>query len=295
MTQPDLLAAEFEHHRPRLRAVAYRMLGSVGDAEDAVQEAWLRLSRSDSEAIANLPGWLTSVIARVSLDMLRARRARHEDYVGSWLPEPVVSEDPGGDPEHQALLADGVGLALLVVLDSLSPGERLAFVLHDMFAVPFDEIALIAGTSSAAARKLASRARRRVRGAAPAEDSDQARQRALVDAFLAASRDGDFEGLLAILDPEVVFRIDAGGRGPGARGPIVGASAVAGQVLRRGRPFARFARPALVNGTPGVIVAPSGRPMAIVGFTTADGRIVAIDLVTDPEKLRRLPAGVRVP
>jgi RNA polymerase sigma-70 factor (ECF subfamily) len=289
MTCDDLLAAEFEHHRPRLRAVAYRMLGSVGDAEDAVQEAWLRLSRSDPEAIANLPGWLTSVIARVSLDMLRARRARHEDYVGSWLPEPVVSEVPGDDPEYQALLADSVGLALLVVLDSLSPGERLAFVLHDMFAVPFDEIAQIAGTSPVAARKLASRARQRVRGAAPAEEGDHARQRAIVDAFLAASRDGDFEGLVAILDPEVVFRIDTGGRGPDARDPIVGAPDVARQVLSRGRPFARFARPALVNGSPGVIVAPRGRPMAIVAFTTAGGRIVSIDLVADPAKLRRLP------
>jgi RNA polymerase sigma factor (sigma-70 family) len=289
MPDADFLAGEFERHRTRLRAVAYRMLGSVSDADDAVQEAWLRLSRSDSEAIANLPGWLTSVVARVSLDMLRARRARHEDYVGSRLPEPVVSEDlDGDDPEYQALLADSVGLALLVVLDSLGPAERLAFVLHDMFAVPFSEIAQIAGTTEAAARQLASRARRRVRGAAPVEDADLSEQRALVDAFLSASRDGDFERLVAVLAPDVVFRIDVGGRGPGAREPITGAEAVARQVLRRGRPFARFAHPAVVNGSAGVVVAPGGRPMAIVAFGIARRRITAIDLITDPEKLRSL-------
>src|SRR4051794_39921211 len=221
MAEPDLLAAEFERHRTRLRAVAYRMLGSISDADDAVQESWLRLSRSDDEAIANLPGWLTAVAARVSMDMLRSRRARHEDYVGSWLPEPVVAvEDRDADPEHEALLADSVGLALLVVLDSLAPPERLAFVLHDMFAVPFDEIAPIVGTTPGAARQLASRARRRVRGAAPPEDADLPQQRELVDAFLRASRDGDFEGLLTVLDPEVVFRVDAGGRGPRAREPV---------------------------------------------------------------------------
>src|SRR3954468_13702278 len=191
MAEPDLLAAEFEQHRVRLRAVAYRMLGSISDADDAVQESWLRLSRAEPEAIANLPGWLTAVVARVSMDMLRARRARHEDYVGSWLPEPlVVVEDGEPIPEEEALLADSVGLALLVVLDSLAPPERLAFVLHDMFAVPFDEIAQIVGTTPPAARQLASRARRRVRGATPIQDADLAQQRALVDAFLAASREG---------------------------------------------------------------------------------------------------------
>jgi RNA polymerase sigma-70 factor (ECF subfamily) len=247
------------------------------------------LSRSDPDAIANLPGWLTTVVARVSLDMLRARRARQEDYLGSWLPEPVVSvENAEGDPEQQALLADSVGLALLVVLDSLAPAERLAFVLHDMFAVPFSEIAPIVGTTPTAARQLASRARRRVRGSAPAEDADLGQQRELVDAFLAASREGDFEGLLAVLDPDVVFRIDAGGVGPRAREPVTGAEAVARQVLARGRPFARFARPAIVNGAAGVVVAPAGRPMAVVGFTTARGRIVAIDLIADREKLQRL-------
>ena len=289
MGERDLLTEEFERHRPRLRAVAYRMLGSISDADDAVQEAWLRLSRSESESIANLPGWLTTAVARASLDMLRARRARHEDYVGSWLPEPVVTGEAGqSDPEYEALLADSVGLALLVVLDSLAPAERLAFVLHDMFAVPFDEIAPIVSTTPGAARQLASRARRRVRGATPTEDADLARQRELVDAFLAASRKGDFDALVTILDPDVVFRIDAGGRGPRAREPVTGAEAVARQVLARGRPFARFARPARVNGRAGVVVAPGGTPMAVVGFTTARGRILAIDLITDRNKLRRL-------
>jgi RNA polymerase sigma factor (sigma-70 family) len=289
MGERDLLAEEFERHRARLRAVAYRMLSSISDADDAVQEAWLRLSRSDSEAIANLPGWLTAAVARASIDMLRARRARHEDYVGSWLPEPVVTGEAGeSDPEHEALLADSVGLALLVVLDSLAPAERLAFVLHDMFALPFAEIAAIVDTTPGAARQLASRARRRVRGATPAEDTDVAQQRTLVDAFLAASREGDFRALVTILDPDVVFRIDAGGRGPGAREPVTGAEAVARRILARGRPFAGFARPARVNGRAGVVVAPGGTPIAVVGFTTARGRIVAVDLITDRDKLRRL-------
>jgi RNA polymerase sigma-70 factor (ECF subfamily) len=290
MTDSDLVAEEFERNRTRLRAVAYRMLGSISDADDAVQESWLRLSRSDRDAIDNLSGWLTTVVARVSLDMLRARRARQEDYAGSWLPEPVVSaEDAEADPEREALVADSVGLALLVVLDSLAPAERLAFVLHDMFAVPFGEIAPIVGTTPAAARQLASRARRRVRGAPEAESADPAQQRALIDAFLAASREGDFERLVSVLDPDAVFRIDAGGVAPRAREPIVGAEAVARQVLQRGRPFAGFARPALINGAPGVVVAPHGRPIAVVSFTTARGRIVAIDLVADAAKLRRLP------
>jgi len=289
MGEHDLLAAEFERNRARLRAVAYRMLGSISDADDAVQESWLRLSRSDPDAIANLPGWLTAVVARVSVDMLRGRRARREDYAGSWLPEPLVSLEGGEtDPEYEALLADSVGLALLVVLDALTPHERLAFVLHDMFAVPFSEIAVIVGTTPDAARQLASRARRRVRGAAPAEDADLAQQSELVDAFLAASREGNFEELVAVLDPDVVFRIDAGGRGPNARDPLVGAEAVARQVLARGTPFARFARRAIVNGRAGAVVAPGGVAMAVVGFTSARGHIVAIDVITDREKLRRL-------
>jgi RNA polymerase sigma-70 factor (ECF subfamily) len=289
MADHELLAQEFERNRTRLRAVAYRMLGSISDADDAVQEAWLRLSRSDSDAIANLPAWLTAVVARVSVDMLRARRARQEDYVGSWLPEPLVAvEEDGGHPEHEALLADSVGLALLVVLDSLTPGERLAFVLHDMFAVPFDEIAAIIETTPAAARQLASRGRRRVRGATPAAEPDATRRRELVEAFLAAARGGDFEGLMAVLHPDVVFRIDAGGRAPAARGPVAGASEVTRQILSRGRPFARFGRIVLVNGAPGVLVAPGGRPLAVVGFTCAEDRIAEIDIVTDRRKLRNL-------
>ena len=289
MGENDLLAEEFERHRARLRAVAYRVLGSISEADDAVQESWLRLSRSEPESIANLPGWLTAVVARVSLDMLRSRRARREDYVGSWLPEPVVSVEQGdSDPEYEALLADSVGLALLVVLDSLAPAERLAFVLHDMFAVPFGEIASIIGTTPAAARQLASRARRRVRGAEPDDAGDLARQRELVDAFLAASRRGDFEALVAVLDPDVTFRFDAGGHGPRAREPISGAEAVARQVLARGSRFARFARPAIVNGAAGLVIAAGGKPRAVVGFTTSGGRIVAIDLIADPAKLRRL-------
>src|ERR687886_1106260 len=242
---PDLLATEFEAHRPRLRAVAYRMLGSVSDADDAVQEAWLRLSRSDSEAIANLPAWLTSVVARVSLDMLRARRARREDYVGSWLPEPVVSDaDDGGDPELEALLADSVGLALLVVLETLTPAERLAFVLHDMFAVPFDEIARIIDRTPVATRQLASRARRRVQGERAVPDPDLHRQREVIDAFLAAARDGDFDALIAVLDPDVVVRADLGA---GVLEEVRGAQAVAGQA----RAFSRMGlvvHPALING-----------------------------------------------
>jgi RNA polymerase sigma factor (sigma-70 family) len=283
----EWLTEEFERRRSHLRAVAYRMLGSMSEADDAVQESWLRLNRSDTEAVSNLAGWLTTVVGRVCLDMLRARRSRREDYVGSWLPEPVVSRDENGDPEQEALLADSVGLALLVVLDTLTPAERLAFVLHDMFGVPFEEIAPAVERTPEAARQLASRARRRVRGA-PEPEPDRGRQRELVEAFLAASRDGDFDALVAVLDPDVVFRADTGGVPPRARPPVVGAEAVARQVLARGRPFAGYARHALVNGAAGLVVAPAGRPFAVVGFTTARGRIVEIDLIADPAKLRRL-------
>ena len=291
MTERDLLARQFEDARPHLRAVAYRMLGSVTEADDAVQEAWLRLGRSDESALENLRGWLTTVVARVCLDLLRSRRARREDYIGSWLPEPIVSEDAEADPEQEALLADSVGLALLVVLETLTPAERLAFVLHDMFGVPFEEIGEIVDRSPAAARQLASRARRRVRGAAPQPDPDVARQREVVDAFLAASRAGDFEALIAVLDPEVVFRIDTGGTAPRARPPLVGASAVARQILERGTPLAPLARPALVNGSAGAIVDIGGRPFAVVSFTVRSGRIAEIDLVADPDKLRGLTPG----
>jgi len=283
----DLLAEQFERHRAHLRAVAYRMLGSVTEADDAVQESWLRLSRTDAAAVENLGGWLTTVVARVALDMLRARKSRREEYIGSWLPEPLVDET-ADDPEHEAVLADSVGLALLVVLDMLTPAERLAFVLHDMFGMAFEEIAPIVERTPTAARQLASRARRRVRGAAPVPDPDLAQQRRVVDAFLAASRAGDFDALLEVLDPDVVFRIDAGGVAPRARAPIVGAEAVARQILARGARFAPFARPAIVNGSAGAVVGAEGRPIAVVGFTVSDGRIVEINLVADPAKLRGL-------
>ena len=286
MNERDVLTEEFQRHRAHLHAVAYRMLGSPTEADDAVQEAWLRLNRADTERVANLGGWLTTVVARVALDMLRTRRSRREDYVGSWLPEPVIVS-AHEDPEQEALLADSVGLALLVVLDTLTPAERLSFVLHDMFGMPFEEIAPIVDRSPAAARQLASRARRRVRGA-PDPDPDLARQRAVVDAFLAASRAGDFDALVAILDPDVVFRIDAGGVPPRARPPVVGAEAVARQVLARGSRFAPFARPAIVNGAAGLVIAPRGRPMAVVGITVLRGRIAEIDLIADPSKLRRV-------
>jgi RNA polymerase sigma factor (sigma-70 family) len=276
---------QFERYRPHLQAVAYRMLGSVTEADDALQEAWLRLSRTDTDDVANMAGWLTTVVGRVCLDMLRSRRSRQEDYVGSWLPEPIVSLDDETNPEQEAILADSVGLALLVVLETLTPAERLAFVLHDMFAVPFDEIAPIVGRTPAAARQLASRGRRRVQGAEPNPDTDVRGQREIVDAFLAASRAGDFEALVAVLDPDVVFRADPGKIRALERLPITGAEAVATEILSRGSRFAPMARPALVNGTAGVVVGPKDRPFAVVGFTVARGRIVAIDLITNREKL----------
>jgi RNA polymerase sigma-70 factor (ECF subfamily) len=282
VNETDLLAEEFERHRRRLRTVAYRMLGSVSESEDAVQEAWLRLSRTGADSIDNLGGWLTTVVARVCLDMLRSRQSRREDYVGSWLPEPVFTVDEQPDPEQDALVADSVGLALLVVLETLTPAERLAFVLHDMFGLPFDEIAPIAGRSSEATRQLASRARRRVRGADVNPDVDLAEQRRVVDAFLAASRDGDFDGLIAVLDPGVVFRLDTG---HDVGEPVIGAGAVAQRVLDRGTPLAPMARPAIVNGAAGAVVGPPGRPFAVVGFTVSGGRIVEIDLITNRAKL----------
>jgi len=283
MNRSDWQTDEFERQRQHLKAVAYRMLGSPTEAEDAVQEAWLRLSRADTDDVASLGAWLTTVVARVCLDILRARQARREDYVGSWLPEPVVTIENG--PEDEAVLADSVGLALLVVLDTLTPAESLAVVLHDMFGLPFDEIAPIIDRSDAATRQLASRARRRVRGATPATDPDLREQRRVIDAFLAASRNGDFGALIEILDPEVVFRIDAGGVAPRARPPVHGAEAVAAQILERGSPLAAFARPAIVNGNAGVIVIPHEKPLAVVAFAISDGRITEIDLIADPAKL----------
>ena len=281
-------AQEFEEHRAHLEAVAYRMLGSLGEAEDAVQESWFRLNRSQTSGVENMRGWLTTVVARVCLDMLRARRARREELVGSELPEPIVTL-PANGPEDETLLADSVGLALLVVLDTLTPAERLAFVLHDMFGLPFEEIAPIVERSPAATRQLASRARRRVRGATPVADPDLGRQRTVVDAFLAAARNGDFEALVEVLDPEVVFRADRGRLAVADARPVTtGAAAVAEQILARAPRFAGFARPAVVNGSAGLIVVPHDRPIAVIGFAIADGRIVEIDLVADPDKLRGL-------
>jgi RNA polymerase sigma factor (sigma-70 family) len=284
----DWLAERFEAHRTHLRAVAYRMLGSLSEADDAVQETWLRLSRSDTSGVENLGGWLTTVVARVCLDMLRSRRARREEPLGVHLPDPIASHQDGIDPEHQALLADSVGLALLVVLDMLTPAERLAFVLHDMFAVPFEEIAPIVGRSPTAAKMLASRARRRVQGAATVPDVDLGRQRDVVDAFLAASRGGDFEALLAVLDPDVVVRADRAAVHAGASAEVRGAPAVADTFSGR----ARFAQPALVNGAVGAVWAPGGRPRVVFGFTITRGRIVEIDILADPERLRQLELAV---
>jgi RNA polymerase sigma-70 factor (ECF subfamily) len=280
------LADQFQAHRPHLRAVAYRMLGSLSDADDAVQECWLRLQRANPTDVANLRAWLTTVIGRICLDVLRARRARREDYVGTWLPEPVVAWEERGDPAKEAALADTVGLALLVVLETLTPAERLAFVLHDIFAVPFEDVAEIVGRSPAAARQLASRARRRVRLQAPEPDADLAVQRRVVDAFLAAARAGDFEALVAVLDPEAVLRTDVGGTRQPPRPPVVGARQVAAAIAARGRGFAWLARPAIVNGGAGLVVAGPRGPVGVIAFTVSGGRIVAIDLVASPAKLR---------
>jgi RNA polymerase sigma factor (sigma-70 family) len=294
MSEQDWLAERFQAHRPRLRAVAYRMLGSLSEADDAVQGAWLRLSRTDTSGVDNLGGWLTTLVARECLDMLRARTARREQPQGVHLPDPVISAQDGLDPEQQALLAEGIGLALLVVLDTLTPAERLAFVLHDTFAVPFDEIAPIVGRSPAATRQLASRARRRVQRQATVPDADLARQREVVDAFFAAARDGDFTALVAMLDPDVVVRADTGAVPVGAWRMVRGAAAVAEQLRIVGgfARLARFAQPALVNGAAGVVVAPGGRPVAVMGFTIRGGRITEIDILADPARLRRLDLAV---
>jgi RNA polymerase sigma factor (sigma-70 family) len=284
----EWLARQFEGHRPHLRAVAYRMLGSLSEADDAVQEGWLRLNRSDADAIENLAGWLTTVVGRVCLDMLRARKARREEPFEVHVPDPVISSVDGAlDPEHEALLADSVGLALLVVLDTLAPAERLVFVLHDMFAVPFEEIAPIVGRTPNAAKMLASRARARVRGSAPVPDADLARQREVVNAFLAAARGGDFDALVRVLDPDVVLRADGGALGGAPSRVVHGAEAVASSALSFQR-FAKYGRPVLVNGGPGVLNAPDGQPFAVLGFTVVDGRIVEIDVLADPVRLGAL-------
>ncbi|MDE3722968.1 RNA polymerase sigma factor SigJ [Nocardiopsis sp. N85] len=287
MNTNDFLAERFERHRPLLESVAYRMLGSLSEAADAVQEAWLRLSRSDADEIDNLPGWLTTVVGRVCLDMLRQRTARREEPVGEHLPDPVVSHHEGSGPEQQAVLADSVGLALLVVLETLNPAERLAFVLHDMFALPFEEIAPIVGRTPAATRQLASRARRRVQGASTVAAPDLARQREVVDAFLAAARGGDFDALLAVLDPDVITRVDLGAARGGVPAVVRGAEVVARQAITYAR-LAQSSHPALVNGAAGVVATRDGRPYSVMSFTIIDDRIVEIQSLADPVRLARL-------
>jgi RNA polymerase sigma-70 factor (ECF subfamily) len=286
MPAPERLAAQFEEHRAHLRSVAYRMLGSVNDSEDAVQESWLRLSRTDVSGVENLRAWLTTVVARVCLDMLRTRTSRREDPLDTHVPDPVITR-ADGDPESDAMLADSVGLALLVVLETLEPAERLAFVLHDVFGMTFDEIAPIVDRSPVAARQLASRARRRVQSETPDSDRDLRRQRRVVDAFMAAARDGDFEGLVAVLDPDIVLRAD-GGPLAGASRLVRGAQAVAAQAAT----FSKLGlsnQLVLVNGHLGFLARrPDGRLFAVLGFTIAGGRIVEIDILADPERLGRL-------
>jgi RNA polymerase sigma factor (sigma-70 family) len=289
VNEHEQLARRFEENRGHLRAVAYRMLGSLAEAEDAVQEAWLRLSRSDVSDVGNLAGWLTTVVSRVCLDMLRSRKSRREDSLDTYVPDPVIG---AVGPEDEAVQADAIGLALLVVLETLSPAERLAFVLHDMFGVGFEEIATIVDKSPAATRQLASRARRRVQGA-PASDGDVSRQRAVVEAFLAASRGGDFEALLELLDPEVLLRADAGAASAEIAGPAVsklvrGAKAVVEQALLFSR-MAPYTEPALINGLPGAITVVNGRLMGVMALTVADGRITEIDILADLERLEVIP------
>jgi RNA polymerase sigma factor (sigma-70 family) len=289
MGEHDWLTERFEENRTHLRAVAYRMLGSRSEANDAVQEAWLHVSRSGAGGVENLGGWLTTVVARVCLDTLRSRKSRREEPLDAHVPEPTVSRGEGTHPEHEALLADSVGLALLVVLETLAPDERVAFVLHDMFELPFEEIAPIVGRSPAAARQLASRARRRVQGTATVPDADRSRQREVVKAFLAASRDGNFEALLAVLDPDVVLRGDRAAVQAGASGEVRGAAAVARTFSGR----ARAAQPALVDGAAGAVWAPGGQPRVVFGFRIEHGKIVTIELVADPERIRQLDLEIR--
>jgi RNA polymerase sigma-70 factor (ECF subfamily) len=287
MSEQDWLAERFEAHRPQLRAAAYRMLGSLAEAEDAVQETWLRLSRSDVVEVQNLGGWLTTVVGRVCLDMLRSRRSRREDPLDVYLPDPIVEVIGGTDPEQEALLADSVGLALLVVLDTLSPSERLAFVLHDMFGLSFADIAPIVNRTPETATQLASRARRRVRGAAPVPDADLARQQEVVEAYLAASRAGDFEALVAVLDPDVVLRADFGQLPLGIPKLVRGAQNVA----RQAKLFSQYgpsARLALVNGAVGALVFVEGRLYSVVGFTVSNGKVAELNILADPDRLDQL-------
>jgi RNA polymerase sigma factor (sigma-70 family) len=285
MNDRDLLAAQFEAERPQLRRIAYRMLGSLDEADDAVQESWIRLSRTDDSSVENLGAWLTTVVSRVCLDMLRTRRSRREEFVGSWMPEPIVAVDGAPTPEEEALIADGVGLALYIVLETLAPAERLAFVLHDMFALPFDEIAPIVGRTPETARQLASRARKRIQGAKLEPDVELAEQKRVVDAFLSAAREGDFDTLLELLDPGVVLRVDAGPGSPLAQPPIVGAAEVLAEA-KKWSAMAPHSRPAIVNGVAGAVVGrPDGTVFSVVALTIVNGRINAIDFVADPAKL----------
>ena len=288
MADQQLLAQRFEEQRGHLRAVAYRMLGSLAEADDAVQEAWLRLSRADTDDVANLAAWLTTVTGRICLDMLRSRTARREESLDVHLPDPVISFDDAGDPEHEALTADAVGLALLVVLETLTPAERLAFVLHDLFGVPFTEIGPIVGRTPDAAKMMASRARHRVRSGSVEPDTDLRRQREVVDAFMAAARDGDFGALVELLDPDVVLRADMGAAAPADFAlHIRGAAQVAGRALMFSRPGVS-SQYALVNGAAGILSWQDGRLVSVLGFTIAHGKIVAIDVLADPERLSRL-------
>jgi RNA polymerase sigma-70 factor (ECF subfamily) len=288
VTDAEWFAEQFEANRPHLRAVAYRMLGSLTEADDALQDAWIRTTRADSQTITNIGGWLTTLVGRVCIDMLRARQSRRESLVGDWLPEPVVSTYGAFEPEQSTLLADSVGLALLVVLESLGPSERLAFVLHDMFGVPFDEIGPIVDRTPEAARQLASRARRRVRGADTQPNADLPTQRRVVGAFLAASRAGDFDELIKLLDPDVVFRADTGSRKWLAPAQLTGAAEVAHHASTHGRRFAKHCEPAVVNGAAGIIARTGAGLVAVVGFTVIDERIVEIDLLLDADKLAGL-------
>jgi RNA polymerase sigma factor (sigma-70 family) len=293
MDERDWLAQRFQDHRPRLHAVAYRMLGSTGEADDAVQEAWIRLSRSDADAIDNLEAWLVTTVGRVALNMLRSRRTRREAPLGDRLPDPIVDRLDRVDPEHEALLADSVGLALLVVLETLTPAERLAFVLHDMFSVPFEEIGAVLGRSPDAARQLASRGRRRIRSTDPTPEAHPAAQRAVVDAFLAAARDGDFDALVAVLHPDVVVRADDGS---GTVEEVRGAENVAPRAFGASQQPGLVARAALVNGAPGWISLRDGKPFAVAAITVRDGRVARMDILADPERLARLDlAGLDAP
>jgi RNA polymerase sigma factor (sigma-70 family) len=287
MADQDWLAGRFEEHRSRLRAVAYRMLGSLSEADDAVQDTWIRLSRTNADEVENLGGWLTTVVARVCLNMLRSRQTRREEPFGPHVPEPIIDPVAGVDPEHEALLADSVGLALLVVLETLAPAERLAFVLHDMFAVPFDQIAPIVERSPEAARQLASRARRRVQGSSPVGDADPEQQRRVVEAFLAAAREGDFDALVALLDPDIVLRADSGPGLPGGTIEVRGAAEVAARALTYAR-LQLLNRPVLVNGTFGMMAYRDGRPFSVGAITVRGGRIVELDILADPDRLAQL-------